>query len=135
MDVNVYIAHHNIDEALALAERLIDNGLPRENIVSQWVFSPKSEFGTPKTNLRRSKIANECINDVARADVLVLVGQMGHEGRGGKHVELGFAMGRGKRIIVCCHQENTLLHHHSIEVATTFSELLLLLQASCKVEE
>ena len=135
MDVNVYIAHHNIDEALALAERLIDNGLPRENIVSQWVFSAKSEFGTPKTNLRRSKIANECINDVALADVLVLVGDRGHEGGGGKHVELGFAMGRGKRIIVCGHQENTLLHHYSIEVATTFSELLLLLQASCKVED
>lgn len=101
----VYIADNSLESAKSLAAFLVGKGFPLENIVSSWVFEAGSEFGAPKSNARRAEIAASCLKDIDRASILVFTGNQKNYGKGGKNVELGYALGRGKTVIICGHYE------------------------------
>lgn len=58
--------------------------------------------------------AQEDIADIEDADLLVAFtepeGAIAGRGRGGRHVELGYALASGKHVIVCGHRENVFCH-------------------------
>src|SRR5262249_40345922 len=54
--------------------------------------------------------AAEDLEDIDSADALVLFTQAGKHFAGGRHVEAGDALGRGKRVIIFGPRENVFYH-------------------------
>ena len=74
--------------------------------------------------------ALEDLIDVERADVLISFTEEGDvpgRARGGRHVEFGWALARGKRLIVLGPRENIFHHHPRVEVVSGYVELLRVL--------
>lgn len=65
---------------------------------ARWIDSHNEGYDSPKRVM--SQAALEDLDDVARADMLVYLAGFPGEGRGGKDVEMGYAIGRGKRVVV-----------------------------------
>lgn len=63
---------------------------------------------TPEATQLRAKFAYEDIEDVLACDLLIAFTEPPRSGhsRGGRHVELGIAIGAGKRVWVVGHREN-----------------------------
>lgn len=70
--------------------------------------------------------AEDDIADVDAADVLVALtepeGNVVGRGRGGRHVELGYAIARGKAVIVVAHRENVFCCLPQITFAPSWGE-------------
>jgi len=66
------------------------------------------EEGHPSADVLRDKFARDDLEDVLSADLLVAFTEQPRIGnsRGGRHVELGIAIGTGKRIAVVGPREN-----------------------------
>jgi hypothetical protein len=78
----------------------------------------------------RKRVATEDLADVLRANVVVAFTEMprSHPGRGGRHVELGVAIGTGKRIIVIGPRENVFCCLPEVEVYPTWDDFTLRLR-------
>ena len=59
----------------------------------------------------RAGWAAEDLADIARADVLVYCADLGSSSRGGAHVEAGYALGLGKRLIVLGDTGGNVFYH------------------------
>jgi nucleoside 2-deoxyribosyltransferase len=70
--------------------------------------------------------ARQDLADVDRADVLVALNppEWSRAGTGGRHVEFGYAVAKGKRIVLCGSRSN-MFHHLSDVVRVTSEEALL----------
>jgi len=71
--------------------------------------------------------ALEDLVDLERADVCVSfteAGDVAGRARGGRHVEFGWALARGKRVIVYGPRENVFHHHPRVEVVSSIVDLL-----------
>jgi hypothetical protein len=67
--------------------------------------------------LERAQTAARDLADLARADTLVAFTQgleRSHQGRGGRHVELGVALGRQMDILLVGAREHVFHHHDSV---------------------
>jgi hypothetical protein len=66
------------------------------------------EAGDPAVDHYRWKFATDDRDDVLAADTLIAFTEQPHTGnsRGGRHVELGIALGVGKRIVIVGPREN-----------------------------
>lgn len=77
---------------------------------SQWVFqSLSTELELPLT-----QAATACLRDIDRAEAVVFFAEEPTVGynTGGRHVEFGYAIAKGKRIFVIGPQEN-VFHHYA----------------------
>ena len=73
-----------------------------------------------------SEFAAQDLADIVSADTLILFSMdpMIPGVRGGRHVEFGYALGRGKRIIVVGVKENIFHYLLRVKHCTTIAELL-----------
>lgn len=64
------------------------------------------------------------LEDIDAADALVLVNprHLHGSGRGGRHVELGYALARGKRVLLVGDRENVFHSHPSVECYATLDD-------------
>lgn len=77
---------------------------------TEWVNRPDQSSAAPPEY--RQQYALIDLEDVDDADVVVNFTEAPGDGsRGGRHVEYGYALAKGKRLIVVGHKEN-LFHEH-----------------------
>lgn len=103
--LKVYIACHSKEMAQKEARRLQDAG---EIVVSRWhsgEFLPTQKI-SPED---RFQLAIEDLNDIKRADYLILISGP-DKYSGGKFVEAGIAYGLGKPVFVNGRRENILCY-------------------------
>lgn len=74
----------------------------------------------------RSKFAYEDFRDVAMCDLLIAFTEPPRSGhsRGGRHVELGIALGMMKRVWIVGHRENIFCWHEDVRFFETWEECL-----------
>lgn len=65
-------------------------------VTSTWIDVEPDEDATSWDHRERAAI--QCLEEVAAADILLIVTDDPHAGRGGRHVEMGYALALGKRI-------------------------------------
>jgi nucleoside 2-deoxyribosyltransferase len=89
------------------------------HIAARWVFGGES-------GLTREDIAKLDLDDVDAADAVVSFtfprGTL--SSGGGRHVEFGYGLARGKRMIVIGHRENVFHHFPGVEVYPTLESWL-----------
>lgn len=69
------------------------------------------------------------IAEIRGADVVIAFTEppntsIAGRGRGGRHVEFGYAFALGKRCVVVGYRENVFYHHPDVEFCATFEELI-----------
>lgn len=83
-----------------------------------WVNRPDQSSAAPPEY--RQKYALIDLEDVAGADVVVsLTEGPGEASRGGRHVEFGYALALGKKLVVIGYRENLFHEHPAVEFHTT----------------
>ena len=100
------LAEHGIKVAarwLDGAHQLGNDGMPLTEEGER-----RFEDGDPSADHLRDKFARDDLEDVLAADLLVAFTEQPRTGasRGGRHVELGIAIGAGKRIAIVGPREN-----------------------------
>lgn len=80
---------------------------------ARWVDSHNSDYDAKPEVLKTE--AAEDLYDIERADTFILLAHWPKEGSGGKDVEFGYALGRGKKMVVVGEPYN--LFHQRSEVA------------------
>lgn len=90
------------------------------------------EAGAPEIDHFRWKFAQDDLEDILASETLIAFTEEPRSGhsRGGRHVELGIALGTGKRIIVAGPRENVFCWLPQIEHYDTWPDLLY---ATCTV--
>lgn len=85
----------------------------------------------------RQKFAQDDLTDVADCDCLIAFTEPSRTGptRGGRHVELGLALGMKKRVIVCGPRENIFCWLPGVEHADDFAGVLRLLHPEIRVAD
>ena len=86
-------------------------------IVSRWTL-PNSDHVVPlgmskqASDSERERFAKEDLEDLNRCDVIVNImeDEARNNSRGGRHVEFGYALGKGKGVVVIGCRE-TVFHH------------------------
>jgi hypothetical protein len=98
----VYIAGRSEDQAVAkqLRDRLAQHDI---GCTSTWLDGFID-------NLKKAALL--CLTDIARADVVVMVNppKVHKSGTGGRHTEVGIAIGTGKGVVIVGAREN-VFHH------------------------
>ena len=74
----------------------------------------------------RGRFAQEDLDDLDAADTFVLWNPRHHHrgGRGGRHVETGYALAHGKRVILVGERENVFHYLPEVEVVKDFPSLV-----------
>ena len=102
MNLAVYIAGRSEDQAIAktLRDRLAKHGI---SCTSSWLNGFIDDH---------KRAATICLIDIARADAVVIVNdeKVHRTGTGGRHTEVGIAIGTGKPVVVIGAREN-VFHH------------------------
>jgi len=116
MKTAVYIAGRTEDQAVAvtLRERLARHGIA---CTSTWL-GPNGIIPDLK------KAALICLQDIARADAVVIVNpeKVHRTGTGGRHTEVGIAIGTGKPVVVIGKRENVFHHLDLVRCVPPTSE-------------
>lgn len=81
-------------------------------VTSRWLTEPTPEL----TDEVWRKLATKDVEDIRRAEGLVLFTEPGTPGGGGRHVEFGVALGLQKRMIIVGEPENLFHRLEAIEV-------------------
>jgi nucleoside 2-deoxyribosyltransferase len=128
--VKVYLAsrYSRRDEMLAYAADLRAIG---HEVTSRWILGlhETPPAGTAPDSLEHwAWCAQDDLDDIGRADVLVAFtepeGAVAGRARGGRHVELGYALALGKRVIVVGHVENVFCALPGINFYRTWPDAL-----------
>lgn len=88
---------------------------------ARWVESHYDDETKPEI-LRLE--AMEDLNDIDRADMLVLLASWPREGSGGKDVELGYALGRGKKVVVVGEPYSLFHYYPCVKVVASVGEIV-----------
>lgn len=77
-------------------------------VTSRWLDEDRFEMSDPAVAGRLERFATEVVADVLAADTLIAFTEepRSENCRGGRHVELGIAIGAGKKIIIAGPREN-----------------------------
>jgi hypothetical protein len=115
--MKLYIASHSQRKALRLLNRLAAAG---HEVTSRWITQDtKFHLGASSyTNEEKTRIALMDEEDVRRAE------RKGRYIPGGKHVEVGIALGLGLPVYVLGSRENILYWHPRVQVFRSTRELL-----------
>ncbi len=104
MKTKVYISGHDRWGACYVAHHCYLQGF---DVVSSW-HGMSFESTETHTEKERAEIAYRDLYEVGLADVLVLIA-CDERVPGGKFVEVGFALGRDKKVVVIGRRENMLM--------------------------
>lgn len=116
---SVYIAapYPMREVAAEWGRRLLLDGY---TVTSEWLWVDEDQ---PDHTSRRS-YAEKDLRHVAAADALILMTNVrgDRSGSGGRHVEFGYALALGKRLIVCGDLESVFHHLEGVSHALTFDD-------------
>ena len=120
--MKIYLAtrYRRIDEMNRRAEDLRKLG---HLVTSRWLDG-HHEAPMPLDDPSWPEIAQEDVDDVRAADVVVSFTQSQRGGGGGRHVEFGLGLGLGKRLVLVGPREHLFHTLPSVEVYRTWSEAL-----------
>lgn len=107
-------------EMLGVAEELRALGF---QVTSSWIHAERAE--ETMGDALRGALGESCLSDIVRADGLITFTETSASpwSRGGRHVELGYALGIGDfRIIVVGHRENVFHCLTEVEFYATWDE-------------
>ncbi len=106
----VYLAARfsRLPELVGYERELALQGIP---VTSRWLRGGHEFVGTPDEDIpveRQARFAQEDLEDIDRADVVICFTEALGAGpaRGGRHVEMGYALARYKSLIVVGYREN-----------------------------
>jgi hypothetical protein len=107
------------DELIGYAKRLATNG---HVITSSWLASDLED--DPTDVKEKARIAEQNRQDLLNSDVIMCFAEAPDSefARGGRHVELGIALGNGIQPIVVEHRENVFACLPEIYFAPTFQD-------------
>ncbi len=102
------------DEALLLRRRLLVAGF---RVVARWLDEQEENS---------NRTARLCLDDVDGADIVVAMNPptWANAGTGGRHVELGYALARNKRIVVIGPRTNVFHHHADIHTVDSVDQAM-----------
>jgi nucleoside 2-deoxyribosyltransferase len=119
----IYLAarYSRRDEMRSVAQRLAGAGFA---VTSRWLYEDKplqTKLGDDSPQFY-TETARIDLDDINRADTVVFFAEDPHVGtpRGGRHVEFGYALGAGKRMVVIGGAEN--IFHYLPNVKHFISE-------------
>lgn len=94
-------------------------------VTSRWLDGlAEDESRATSRDFRRW--AREDLSDIDRSECLIAFTEAGGcASRGGRHVEFGYALARGKRLIVVGIRENAFMHGLEMEQYENITELLV----------
>lgn len=131
--MNIYIAarYSKKHDAQTFA-MLVRTAVPAINVVSRWHSQDEADEGDEFTRdpVKGVPYARRDIEDVEACDALVLFSEDPLQGypRGGRHVELGYALALGKVIVVIGQRENIFHTLPEITVVQTSWDAIRFLQ-------
>ena len=101
-------------------------------VTSSWLYErkePQSELTELTPRFLRDHALID-IKDIDRADLIILftVPPITPTKRGGRHVEFGYALGRGKTLIICGPRENIFHYLPNVVWCATMPDLLTFLE-------
>ncbi len=109
-EMNVYFAARflRLPELLTYKAELEADGI---TVTSRWLLGGHEWVGAPEEDLPVGKLARyaqEDLADLMAANVVVCFTEPPRSGpaRGGRHVEMGYALAKGKPVIAVGHREN-----------------------------
>lgn len=113
-------------ELLKYSEELNEIGY---EVTSRWIRGDHETDDDMLSFEEGCRFAKEDLEDIAAADVLIAFTENPEDdvkgsSRGGRHVELGYALAAGKRVIVVGHWENVFCHLSSIVFYSDYQDLL-----------
>ncbi len=116
--MKVYLAAH-YDRFPLMRSWRYRLGLAGIGVTSRWIDGGH-ELGDFPTDDQRARLAREDLEDLDAADVVVLFNPAEDHwaGRGGRHVELGYAIGKGKPIVLVGERENVFHWLPAVTVTT-----------------
>ncbi len=133
--MRIYVASRfsRAAEAQNVADNLTKMG---HEVTSRWHAPDWTGIQEPISNRRSAKntdVAVADMNDIFRADAMVQLGEdpnnlPANAGRGGRHVELGIALGSGKPVVIIGPRETVFHHHFMVFQASTEIEAVKILQ-------
>lgn len=98
-------------------------------VTSRWLngmHETPPEGIEPESHEHLQWCATDDIEDILVANVLIAFtepeGSVAGRGRGGRHVELGYALGIGTPVIVCGYRENVFCHLPGVVFAETWED-------------
>ena len=102
---------------------LASNGIV---VTSRWINGGHDIREDANHDEQRRRFAEEDLADIDEADALVAWNPKEHHrsGRGGRHVELGYAIAKGKMVILVGEPEN-VFHWHPAVATLRSTDLLL----------
>jgi nucleoside 2-deoxyribosyltransferase len=122
MDIYLAAAYARRAELLGYRRQLEAIG---HRVTSQWVLGlHEAQEGDWS---QWARFAEDDLYDIDRADLLVAFTEPSDTGptRGGRHVECGYALGRGIPLVIVGHRENVFYHLPYIIFYPTWAEALL----------
>lgn len=109
------------------------------DVVSRWLdteYAYRPDQGAAAPPEYREKYARIDLEDVAACDAVISFTEAAgipNAGRGGRHVEFGYALALGKRLIVIGHRENLFHHHPRVEFFASYWDVLRALEREAAV--
>jgi nucleoside 2-deoxyribosyltransferase len=90
-------------------------------VTSHWL---DLDLSLPHNEERLSNEAWADLSDIEDADVLILYNPLSHQnkGTGGRHVEMGYALARNKRIIIVGEERENVFQHMREHIFVAFPE-------------
>lgn len=123
--MKVYLAarYSRRDELLSLIPKLKKQGI---QVTSSWLRSTGTGKLPDRTAKENRKHAIKDFKDIERAHAVMMFSEDPGTPtpRGGRHVELGYALGLGKLVIVIGPHENVFHFHPNVEVYATLDAYL-----------
>jgi nucleoside 2-deoxyribosyltransferase len=124
--VKIYIAapYVRLEEARLVADALRNAG---HQVTSRWLVGAESMNNTE---------AQKDLDDVDACDVLLALNPVHyHREGGGRHAELGYALARNKRVILCGSRSIIFHYLDRVELVADISDLTALLPVETSVSE
>lgn len=128
--LSVYLAsrHEDRDEVIKVRQTLVKNGI---DVTSRWLL----EGGVLKTPVVENEkegslhVLTNDLEDINLADVVVVFSPKKAFGNstGGRHVEFGYSLALGKRLILVGFRENVFHWHPDVICVRTKKEMFKLL--------
>jgi nucleoside 2-deoxyribosyltransferase len=100
-------------------------------VTSRWINGNHSIDVDVERDVQSARFALEDLEDLDAADVMVLWNPPEHHGsgRGGRHVELGYALALGKPVMLIGIRENVFHWHKGVRVADSLTDAIDVLRA------
>ena len=129
--LTIYIAAHDQPKALELRQALLDYPplAGKIEFSSSWMDKPnQTGYGKAKTSDEYRESAEADYGDVFESDLLILLSDGGGaHSPGGKHVEMGLAIGLDIPVLVYGPKENVFHHLSNVRNPENFEQLVHLI--------